>query len=120
MVKKTKDIRQLLAENVSKLMVREGEKKYSLRDVSGAPNVKVGTNTVKRMAKGDANPRLGSLAEVAKFFGMEPWQLLHPDFDPDKMPKKVLNEREAEFYERLIRDIRDIKGGEPPESPEPS
>jgi transcriptional regulator with XRE-family HTH domain len=113
MVKKHKDIRQVVAENVSKLRVREGEKKYSLRDISEAPNVDVGSNTVKRMANPTNNPRLSTLAEVAKFFKMEPWQLLHPDFDPDKLPARVLNTAEAEFYDRLLRDVKKLRGDDP-------
>lgn len=117
MAKKIRTIQQLLADNVGKLMVREGAKKYSLRDVSDAPDVKLGANTVKRMQEGERDPKLGSLAEVAKFFGVEPWQLLHPDFDPDKgIPTRVLNKKEAEYYERLLANFRGLMGGE--ESPQ--
>lgn len=107
---KKRTIQQLLADNIGKLRVREGEKVYSLRDIAEAPNIDLGPNTVKRMAEGTGDPKLGSLAEIAKFFKMEPWQLLHPDFDPDKLPARVLNQAEAEFYDRLLSDIRRLHG----------
>lgn len=112
MIKKPKSIQEVLADNVMKYIVQDGEKKLSLRDISDAPNIDVGANTVKRMADGTGDPKLGSVAEVAKFFGVEPWQLLHPDFQPGKWPARVLTKSEAEFYERLLRDIRGLNGGE--------
>lgn len=111
MEKKQKSIQQLLADNMGKLMVHEGEKQYSLRDISDAPNIDIGSNTVKRMADGTGDPKLSSLAAAAKFFGMEPWQMLHPDFDPDKLPVRVLTKQEADNYDQLLRDIKRLVGG---------
>lgn len=113
MGKKPKSIQELLADNMGKLMVREGEKQYSLRDISDKPDIHVGANTVKRMADGSGDPKLGSIAEVAKFFGVEPWQLLHPDFQPGKWPARVLAESEAEFYEGLLREFKKLQGPPP-------
>lgn len=42
--------------------------------------------TVGRLKNGSTAASLTTLEAIAKGLGVEPWQLLIPDFDPDNLP----------------------------------
>lgn len=44
-----------------------------------ASKAKIGQRTVGRALKGEVSTTIGSLEGLASAFGVEPWQLLHPD-----------------------------------------
>ena len=73
----------------------------------------VGKGTVERMTK-DGNCELRSLEGVAKAFGLSPWQLLVPDFNPDDPPVlgKMTPELEASLQRARVLAKELLKIGE--------
>lgn len=80
-----------------------------------ADKASVGKGTVERMTK-DGNCELKSLQCVAKAFGLQPWQLLVPDLDPDNPPIIGLMTPELETSIQrarlLAKELLKIGGGD--------
>jgi hypothetical protein len=74
----------LLAINLRRLVAAQTE--------NGAVNAWVrrfdalGQTTINRICNGTADARIEMLVRIAEATGYEPWQLLHPEFSPDRMP----------------------------------
>jgi hypothetical protein len=75
--------RRVLADNLRTLMDAHPDLDTIKKVVSrgGGSN-----GTVGRMLQGDTASRIDAVADVAKVFGLEAWQLLVPNLDPTHPP----------------------------------
>ena len=71
---------EILAANLSRLMQEAGNPSSSpaVDRVAKALGLSLGRTTVARCAHGDGNPSLEHVETLAKVFGVQAWQLLHP------------------------------------------
>ena len=71
---------QNLSANLRVLMLRAGNPSSGAAVDRAAKTLglSLGRTTVTRYAHGDGNPSLDHIEALAKVFGVEPWQLLHP------------------------------------------
>lgn len=75
--------RSTLAENLRNLM----DARPDLDTIKKVVKRGGGSNgTIGRMLQGDTSARIDAVADVAKVFGLEPWQLLVPGLDPAHPP----------------------------------
>lgn len=74
-MEKEKPLAAIVAENVDRLM-RNAPDASSGQALQTKAESKVGRSTVNRLRSPDSNPRLSTLAEVAKALGVQPWQFL--------------------------------------------
>ena len=72
-------ITEILAANLNRL------KRDHPKDLGSQPRIatkaKVGQRTVGRALKAEASTTIGSIEKIADAFGLEAWQLLHPNLD---------------------------------------
>lgn len=62
--------------------------------------------TISRLCRGQMNPTLSVLQEIADAAHLEVWQLLVPDLDPRNLPVlRTPNGPEAEFYRRIAEAL---------------
>ena len=61
--------------------------------------------TLDRMRRGASSCRLDALADVAKVFGLEPWQLLVPRLDPHNLPRLEMDTSRAENLRAELENI---------------
>lgn len=85
------DVRQVLARNLRQMM-------DASKDIDGKPfrlatSSGVGQATIDRMLTGKQYVRLDSIEAVARFFGVHPWMMLHPN------PRMARTE--SEFYAKM-------------------
>lgn len=89
------DSRAVLWRNVSALMV----KKYGKVHISQlSKEAKVGLATIGRIKSQDTSIGSDVIDRIATVLGAEPWQLLHPKFDPE-------NPNDFASYSPLAADI---------------
>lgn len=76
-------LRRLIANNVTRAL------KHREQSQSGAARktVEVHQTTIGRLAAGQRDNRLSTLAAAAHALDYEPWQLMLPGFDPADPPK---------------------------------
>lgn len=110
--------RDVLAKNLKKLMNRGG-KKLTPRDVARTKYWQergetgpISAKTVERMEKAVGHATLDHLDEVAKFFAVQPWQLLVPGFDPEKLPHLALSDEAKAAFEKIGRHFAELRGEE--------
>jgi len=77
------DTKKILQETVSRLL--ETRPDVSRLDLSRLMEVSDGA--LGRIKYGNGNPTAETLERIARFFRVEPWQLLVPGFDPAKPPQ---------------------------------
>lgn len=105
------EARIILASNLKKLMDRPGAKKISTYDVAGYRKGEeqgdrpLSPKTVERMRRGEGDVTLDHIQAVAKFFVLQPWQLLVPTFSVDDPPHLAFTKAEKEAYERMEQSI---------------
>jgi transcriptional regulator with XRE-family HTH domain len=88
------------------------------KDLSSNPRldnkVKLGTSALSRIRNGVGNPTLSTIEALAKAFGVEPWHLMVPGFDPKHLPTlQPLSERERQLYARFKQVAMEL--AEPPQ-----
>lgn len=103
---KQRSSRQILAENLAKLM-------SSRPELDSQPKVAarsgLGQTSISRLLRQDASATTDSLDQIARAFGMEPWQLLVRGLEPFNMPRlKTVPERELELLDRLRLAAQDL------------
>lgn len=77
------EIREVLAQNVTRLLNTRPD--MSRLDLSR--QMKVADGTLGRIKCGTGNPNAETIEAIAKFFRVEPWQLLVKEFTPEPPPK---------------------------------
>lgn len=99
------DLKQLVADNITKLMSMSGDCKsqLSLSKRSG-----IGQSTISnylRPEEYEGSPQIDKLQKIANCFGLETWQLLHPT-----MGDKEITAKEIQMYRRwreLFTELQD-------------
>jgi hypothetical protein len=105
------DVTSILARNLKALMEDSDlfGTQMSIARKSGVAQTSVGfmLNPDKRQPSKSGrlpSPTVENVEKVAKVFGKEAWQLLHPD--PATAP---LNASERSLYEKLMRSVQDLR-----------
>lgn len=107
MVKKIPDeIRGVLDENLRRL-IDHHEKLRQHRKIRG--NAKIGGGTIEGITKGIRSTTIDNVAKVARAFGLEPWQFLVPDLDPENLPRLSSKKDDEIFYSRVQQQIHALQ-----------
>ena len=77
-----------------------------------------GTNgTLGRILQGGTSCRIDAVAQVARVFGLQAWQMLVPALDPSHPPSLEIDSRRAELLaaelENIAQRIHDLKPRDP-------
>lgn len=84
--------RQRLAKNLKALLAKTG-----LSGPEVAKRAGVDRKTLNNQLNGRYDPRHEQVDAVAKVFGLEGWQLIHPAFDPERANNQMI-EHLLELY----------------------
>lgn len=115
----TMDIRQILATNLAHLQARH-------KDLASTPAIerataelgedkKISKTVIQQVQKGKTPFNLDDLQTLAELFGLDAWQLLVPQIDPEHPPVlTTVGETESEMYKRMkaAREALDAVLGE--------
>ncbi len=71
-----------------------------------AKRAKVDQKTLWRVLHGSSEPTLDTVSKLAKAAGLDPWQLLAPDLEPDNPP---LLAAQSERLRQVLTNIRNTK-----------
>lgn len=98
------DIRQIVADNLKKLMDMSADCKSqnALAKRSGVGQTTIGNYLHPARYKG--YPTLENIEKIAHCFGLETWNMLHPT-----LGDKVLKAKEIEMYRRWKEDIKQLQ-----------
>ncbi len=92
----------IIANNLRRLM----EANPKLGTIKKIVEAGGGTNgTVGRMVKGSTSCGVDALAQVSAVFGMEAWQLLVPDLDPEHPPMLEMDSRRVDLLAAELDNI---------------
>ena len=96
----------VLWQNVKALM----DARYGKENLTRlAADAKIGPGTATRIKEQKTSVGLDVLEQIAKAFGVEPWQLLVPGMDATNPPVlRHANSAERALYERLLQTARDL------------
>ena len=96
-----RDAKDVLAANLKALMASR-EDRQTLTKITAAGG---GSNgTLDRIRRGVGSTSLAHLQQLAASFGLEPWQLLVPQLDPENLPELALSQEQR----RAIADARHL------------
>lgn len=102
----TMDIRQILATNLAQLQAQH-------KDLASTPAIerataelgegkKISKTVLQQVQKGKTPFNLDDLQTLAALFGLDAWQLLVPQIDPEHPPVlTTVSETETEMYKRM-------------------
>lgn len=102
----TMDIRQILATNLQQLQTRH-------KDLASTPAIeratadmgegkKISKTVLQQVQKGKTPFNLDDLQTLAELFGLDAWQLLVPQIDPEHPPVLTsVGETDREMYKRM-------------------
>lgn len=102
----TMDIRQILANNLEQLQARH-------KDLQSTPAIerataemgegkKISKTVIQQVQKGKTPFNLDDLQTLAELFGLDAWQLLVPQIDPEHPPVLTsVGETDRKMYERM-------------------
>lgn len=76
------DVKEILAASVSQLL----ETRRDVSRLNLSKQMDVADGTLGRIKYGSGNPNVETLAQIARFFKFEPWQLLVPGFTVNDPP----------------------------------
>lgn len=99
------EIKAALAKNLSRLMEMSADLKSQ---TALAKRSKVAQTTIGNYLKPESYigaPNLEKVAQLAKAFGLEAWQLIHPT-----MGDSGFTRRELELYKRFREDMMKARG----------
>jgi transcriptional regulator with XRE-family HTH domain len=104
------DVNTILSRSVGKLL----ETRQDISRLNLSKQMKVADGTLGRIKYGNGNPNVETLAAIAHFFRVQPWQLLVEGFDPKKPPTLLspdqtpdgLSDDERELV-RVVRLLRE-------------
>lgn len=95
-------LRTIVADNLKALMGAHPELD-TLEKITAAGG---GSNgTLDRMRRGASSCRIDALADVARVFGVDPWQLLVPRLDPHNLPHLDMDTHRAETLRAELENI---------------
>lgn len=76
------DVKEILAASVSQLL----ETRRDVSRLNLSKQMDVADGTLGRIKYGSGNPNVETLAQIARYFKFEPWQLLVPGFSVNNPP----------------------------------
>jgi len=90
---------QLFRENLRRMM--EADRELCSQPKLGAAS-RVAQTSIGRILRGEQSPTLDMVHKIAHAFGLEAWQMLVPDFEPDNPPiTKQVDDRQRELLKRF-------------------
>lgn len=99
---KARPISEIVAENVARLISYDRRTGESKIPQSFLTKKGVAQATIGRILRAEVSPRCETVAIIARYFDLQPWQLLVEGLDPAAPPLlRVPTGREAEFYRRV-------------------
>jgi len=103
------DIKKVLSKNVSKLL----DSRPDISRLALSKQMHVADGTLGRIKYGNGNPNIETLEAIAKFFRVEPWQLLVEEFDlkspPTILSAKHLPDGLTPEEKALIKTVRSLR-----------
>ncbi len=102
-----KTLRDVVANNIARIMDDPAAPltQEAVGRRSGIPQ-----RTVGRLKNGSSAASLTTLEAIAKGLGVEPWQLLIPDFDPKQPPLlRSATQDEQRLYRKVEQLLEDSK-----------
>lgn len=97
--------RGVLAENLSALMRRPNRPAITERELADRARARgyvVSPSSINRILNSKVAPTLDHVVILASLFGLEPWQLLTPDLNPDDPPVlAAISDRLRQFQDAL-------------------
>lgn len=107
---KSRPIREIVAENVGRLMGYDRETGESKTPQDFLAGKGPSQSSIGRILRAEVDPRVDTVALIASHFGFKPWQLLVEDMRPEAPPLlKIPTGREAEFYRRVQELAKELK-----------
>lgn len=108
------DTRQILSANLKAL--RDRNPKYSsapaIERATAELGCKIGRSTVQRILDGTTPVNLDFVEVLANLFGMDAWQLLVPNLQPEAPPAlRSVSQSEDQLYQKLRRVLEEVKPG---------
>jgi hypothetical protein len=105
-MRRTADIRKVVADNVAKVSEHRHGKVNKTR-LGADTNINLGG--AQRVLSGDVGVGIDLLEKIADAYGLEVWQLLVPNFDPQKPPQlsgrpaiqNILEQQLLDFYRHM-------------------
>lgn len=100
---------KVVADNLKRLKQwrKDRGEPHSAEDIGKKAGV--GHGTVDRATKGAASLTVANLEAIAKAYGLNGWQLLVPNLDPDNPPAlRIITESEAKLYKQLQSLAKEI------------
>ncbi|HEX3156745.1 MAG TPA: helix-turn-helix transcriptional regulator [Candidatus Angelobacter sp.] len=88
-------IESIVGDNLDALM--QHRKELSTNNAVGRA-AKLPPRTVGRIRNAEVSCSLDTLTRIAKVFGVEPWHILVPSYDPKNPPVRTMTQTEREFY----------------------
>jgi transcriptional regulator with XRE-family HTH domain len=103
---KARSSRQTLSENLKALMAAHLSLNTFAKIVAaGGPT----NGTLDRIRRMESGASIDQLDNLAKVFGLEPWQLLVPDLDPTNPPMLAhVTQRQLEMLERIRQAAKEL------------
>lgn len=74
-----------------------------------AREAKIGPGTATRLKEQKTSVGLDTLDKLADCFGVHPWQLLVPGFDPKNPPAIETPQQHQQMYDRLVQLAKEFK-----------
>src|SRR5581483_234238 len=101
-VMEKKTPREVLADNLTRLMEHKKLSQHGLRTLSGVPQTTIG-----RIVRAEHGASVDLLEPIGKALVFEPWMLLYPELDVEGTPLLVKTQRKFSFspgvMDRLLR-----------------
>lgn len=103
------DTKKILSKNVTQLL----DSRPDTSRLTLSKQMKVADGTLGRIKYGNGNPNIETLEAIARFFRIEPWQLLVDGFDL-KAPPAILSSAQAPDgltldEQALVRALRSLR-----------
>ena len=96
--------RRILADNIGRMIEK------SRGSVRGwALSNKLDPRQIDRLTKREFATTVDTLDEIAEAIGVQPWQLLVPNMNPDSPPLLVMSKTERELFQRIQSIVNSAK-----------
>jgi transcriptional regulator with XRE-family HTH domain len=103
--------REIFGANLSALMHTNWARQKSLSsNKKVGDKLQISDNTVGRIRRGENSIGIDMLDKTAHLYGLQAWQMLVSEFDPDSPPMlRAMNEHERALYERLHAALKALE-----------
>lgn len=98
-------VESIIGANLDALMAHSLE--FNTTHRIGA-KAKIPARTVGRIKNAEVSCSVDTLAKIAKVFGIEPWAMLVPNYDPRNPPVRTMTQEERDFYARTKKAFENL------------